>query len=246
MALVAHLGGQVGMPAGGGHHQLRLVEGTAHRFFEVDVLALVEGQHSDREVGMVRDRRCDRVELIATLVEHLTIVTEPLGLRVHGKHLLALGPVNVDIAKGDHIDHSGPGEITDDLLTTVTYTDKGDLDFLAPGLGRGSGQTTSESVLPENLTGSQSHAGGCDGHGLEKISSVNHMVIELKKSGCPSKDSHLFGERQFNLNRTEKTGRLKGDIVRPHSPEVMTEDDVRTGKGLTVGVHLISGDTVEP
>ena len=174
MPLVADLGRQVRMPPCTVHHQLGLMEGTAHRFLDIDVLALVQREHRDGEMGMVRNRSCDSLELVAALVEHLAVVTEPLGFGVHRQDLLALRAVDVDVTECDDIDHPRLGEVIDDLLSPVADSDEGDLDFLSPGLGLG--QTSGESVLAQNLTWSQGHAGRSDRHGLEEISSVKHIV----------------------------------------------------------------------
>ena len=177
MALVSDLGGEIGMPSGGSHHQLSLMEGAAHRFLKIDMLPLIEGEHSDREVGMVRNSGGDSIEFVPTLVKHLAIITEPLGLRIHSEYLLALGPVYVHIAKGDDINHSGVGEIIDYLLTAVAYTDKRYLYLLAFRLG--SGHAANETLLAKNLSRRERHAGRSHSHGLEEISSVKHILVLL-------------------------------------------------------------------
>ena len=174
MALVTDLGSQLGMPPGAVHHKLSLMEGAAHRLFEVDVLALAHGEHRDREVGVVRNCSCNCFELISALVEHLAIVTESLGLGIHPEDLLALRSVDVHVAEGDHVDHAGLGEFADDLLTTVTYSDKGDLDLLATRFGLG--QASDKTLFCQDFSRGQCHAGRCYRHGLQEISSVKHII----------------------------------------------------------------------
>ena len=140
------------------------------------MLALVQSQHRNREVGVIRNGRGHGIKLISAFVEHLTIVTEPLGLGILGKNLLALRPVNIDIAKGDDVYHPGSCEILDDLLATVADADKGDLYLLAARLSLG-GPPGGKLVGTQDLSRSESHAGGSHGHGLEEISSVNHILV---------------------------------------------------------------------
>ena len=178
MSLVTDLGGKVWMLPGRSHHQFSLMEGPAHRLLDVDVLALVQSQHRDREMGMVRNGCSDSIELIATLVEHFPVVTESLSLGVHREDLLALRSIDVDITQGDDFNHLGLGKLGDDLFTAVSYSDISDLDFFAPWLGRAS-QPACEPFFTEYITRSQCHAGRCHGHGLKKISSVKHMDVLL-------------------------------------------------------------------
>ena len=164
MSLVAHLGDDVGMPACGIHDKFGFMEGAAERLLYIDMLALVEAEHHDREMVEIRNGGGDCLELIPAFVEHLTEIPEPLGFGIHLQYGLALGSIKIYIAKGDDVHHAGIGKCVDYLVTAISDSNVGDLHLVftfgsLPFSGRS-----------HEIAGSESKAGGSGSHALQEIS----------------------------------------------------------------------------
>ena len=130
VALVSDLCGKVRMTAGILHQQLRLHEGACHGLLYVDVLAFVEGHHTNGEVDMVRNSCQDGIELRTGLLEHLTEVVEAFGLRVFFQYFLHMLAFKVDVAKCNDLDEARLFELLNVEGTLVADADIGNLHFV--------------------------------------------------------------------------------------------------------------------
>ena len=111
------------MPAGGVHQQFALQEGTRHGFFQIHVLAIVQGQHSHGEMCEVRNSDADGVEVIGVLLKELPEIREKLGLGECGDGFAAALALRIYVAQGHDIAETGTHEIADDLGSTVGNAD---------------------------------------------------------------------------------------------------------------------------
>ena len=134
VALVAHLGRQFGMPPGGVHQKFALVEGPGHGLLHIHVLAAVQGEHRDGEMGKVRNGDAHGVEMVRVLVKELAEVLEQLRLGELGDGLAAAGALRIHVAQGDDVAESGVHKVVDDLRTAVCNADGGEA-HLGPFLG---------------------------------------------------------------------------------------------------------------
>ena len=106
VALVTHLG-DYSVFLGSTHHHFDLVEGTCHRFFYINVFSVCHGFNSDREVRMVGDTHCNRIDLVCHLVKHLPEVLETRYFREHRDQFLRMLGSHIHITEGDYVTQSG-------------------------------------------------------------------------------------------------------------------------------------------
>ena len=154
VALVAHLGGQLGMLPGGGHQQFALVECPGHRLLHIHVLAIVHGEHRHGEMGKVRDGDAHGVKVVGIFLEELAEVLEDLRLGMGGDGFAAFLALRVHVAQGGELAQAGAVEFVDDLLAAVRDADGGEahLGALLGGL-RGGGILRGEALHAEQDAG---------------------------------------------------------------------------------------------
>ena len=118
MALVAHLGHELGMTPGVIGQRAHFPHGPRERLLDVGVLSRLQSEQSGRGVRVVGRRDGDRVDAVPLFVEHLAVIPVALGLgiclervfgglRVHvaeGVDVLALHPFHIVAAHAAHVD----------------------------------------------------------------------------------------------------------------------------------------------
>ena len=108
MDLRAHLRHERGIGRGDGAELTGLVDIVREGLLAIDMLAMVEGRHRRRRVGVVGGGDVDGVDRSGDLVEHLPEVGEPLRPFVE---LTGGGEVaGVDVAQGHHLNVRMGGE----------------------------------------------------------------------------------------------------------------------------------------
>ena len=119
MSLIAYLRHHLRMTSGNIHQQLDFLERTGQRLLHIDMLTHGDSQHADGEVSEVGNGNAYCLELVGTLIKHLTEIREHLGIRMLGNRLLRLLAVRVHITQGDNLAQPCFFQITNNLTTAV-------------------------------------------------------------------------------------------------------------------------------
>ena len=160
--LRAHLRDERRMGRGDGAELTGFVDIVRQRFLAVDMLAVVEGRHRRRGVGVVGGGDMDGVDRAGELVEHLPEVGEPLRPFVD---LTGGGKVaGVDIAQRYHLDVRMGGERGEIGPPHAADTDPGQTELVVGGRpadacerGERKGDAGERGVPEEAATGDGGH-----------------------------------------------------------------------------------------
>ena len=178
MALVTHLGNNLGVLARSRHNELVLVERAAERLLAVNVDAFLDRPHGDGEMRKVRRGYEHRLDLRMHLVEHLAEVLVALCLGEHSHHLEGVGCAHVDVAQGHHVGKTGGRHHLGVLQSAESDADEGDVNLAVSThdafCTRGAGCFAAEGLAPVEGHGRSGDAGG-----LQKVSTVYHIVNAL-------------------------------------------------------------------